>query len=126
MATGYEVTPIMLRKVIGAGKFRNVIGWTHDGALASPTGPYGRVLRPSDGKQPASIAYVQCAGSRDKTLNVSYCSRVCCMYAIKQAMLLSGTLPMADITIYYMDILYLRQRLRAILPECESNGDRIY
>jgi heterodisulfide reductase subunit A len=62
------------------------------------------VLRPSDGREPESIAYVQCAGSRDATLGVEYCSRVCCMYAIKQAMLLSGALPMADITIYYMDI----------------------
>ncbi len=61
-------------------------------------------LRPSDGKEPDSIAYVQCAGSRDKTLGVEYCSRICCMYAIKQAMLLSGALPLADITIYYMDI----------------------
>ena len=72
--------------------------------LLAPTGPYGHVLRPSDGKEPDSIAYVQCAGSRDKTLGVEYCSRVCCMYAIKQAMLLSGALPLADITIYYMDI----------------------
>ncbi len=72
--------------------------------LLAPTGPYGHVLRPSDGKEPDSIAYVQCAGSRDQTLGVPYCSRVCCMYAIKQAMLLSGTLPLADITIYYMDI----------------------
>jgi len=47
---------------------------------------------------------VQCAGSRDITLGIEYCSRICCMYAIKQAMLLSGALPLADITIYYMDI----------------------
>jgi heterodisulfide reductase subunit A len=72
--------------------------------LLSPNGPYGRVLRPSDGKIPERIAYVQCAGSRDETLGVPYCSRVCCMYAMKQAMLLSGALPLADITIYYMDI----------------------
>ena len=64
----------------------------------------GTFLRPGDGKEPDSIAYVQCAGSRDQTLGVEYCSRICCMYAIKQAMLLSGTLPLADITIYYMDI----------------------
>jgi heterodisulfide reductase subunit A len=70
----------------------------------APTGPYGRVLRPGDGKEPTSIAYVQCAGSRDQTLGVEYCSRVCCMYAIKQAMLLAGALPMAEITVYYMDI----------------------
>jgi heterodisulfide reductase subunit A len=68
------------------------------------SGPYGRVLRPSDGKVPRSVAYVQCAGSRDQTLGVPYCSRVCCMYAIKQAMLLSGSLPFAEITVYYMDI----------------------
>ena len=72
--------------------------------LLAPTGPYGRVMRPGDGKEPNSIAYVQCAGSRDETLGVEYCSRVCCMYAIKQAMLISGSLPLADITIYYMDI----------------------
>lgn len=104
VATGYEVTPYNGKKQYGAGKLRNVIDGLMMERLLAPTGPYGRVLRPSDGKQPASIAYVQCAGSRDETLGVPYCSRVCCMYAIKQAMLLSGTLPMADITIYYMDI----------------------
>jgi heterodisulfide reductase subunit A len=70
----------------------------------APHGPYNRVLRPGDGKQPDSIAYIQCAASRDETAGIPYCSRVCCMYAIKQAMLLSGSLPLADITIYYMDI----------------------
>ena len=104
LATGYEVTPYDAKKEYGAGKLRNVIDGLMMERLLAPTGPYGRVLRPSDGKQPDSIAYVQCAGSRDQTLGVPYCSRVCCMYAIKQAMLLSGTLPMADITIYYMDI----------------------
>jgi heterodisulfide reductase subunit A len=104
VATGYEVTPYDAKKEYGAGKLRNVIDGLMMERLLAPTGPYGRVLRPSDGKQPASIAYVQCAGSRDQTLGVPYCSRVCCMYAIKQAMLLSGTLPMADITVYYMDI----------------------
>jgi len=104
LATGYEVTPYDAKKEYGAGKLRNVIDGLMMERLLAPTGPYGRVLRPSDGKLPASIAYVQCAGSRDQTLGVPYCSRVCCMYAIKQAMLLSGTLPMADIIIYYMDI----------------------
>ncbi len=104
LATGYEVTPYDAKKEYGAGKIANVIDGLMMERLLAPTGPYGRVLRPSDGKQPDSIAYVQCAGSRDKTLGVTYCSRVCCMYAIKQAMLLAGALPLADITIYYMDI----------------------
>ena len=104
MATGFDLTPVGTKKEYGAGKLHNVIDPLMMERLLAPTGPYGRVLRPGDGKEPTSIAYVQCAGSRDETLGITYCSRVCCMYAIKQAMLLSGALPMAEITIYYMDI----------------------
>ena len=104
LATGFEITPRDAKKEYGAGKLHNVIDGLFMERLLAPTGPYGRVLRPGDGKEPESIAYVQCAGSRDETLGVEYCSRVCCMYAIKQAMLISGSLPLADITIYYMDI----------------------
>ncbi len=104
LATGFELTPTDAKKEYGGGDLLNVVDALVLERLLAPTGPYGHVLRPSDGKEPDSIAYVQCAGSRDKTLGVEYCSRVCCMYAIKQAMLLSGALPLADITIYYMDI----------------------
>jgi|APSaa5957512576_1039674.scaffolds.fasta_scaffold23160_2 heterodisulfide reductase subunit A len=104
LATGFETTPRNAKKEYGAGKSHNVIDGLMMERLLAPTGPYGRILRPGDGKEPDSIAYVQCAGSRDQTLGVEYCSRVCCMYAIKQAMLISGSLPLADITIYYMDI----------------------
>ncbi|MGD8584866.1 MAG: CoB--CoM heterodisulfide reductase iron-sulfur subunit A family protein [Chloroflexota bacterium] len=104
LATGYELTPTDAKKEYGAGALPNVVSGLVVERLLAPTGPYGHVLRPSDGKEPDSIAYVQCAGSRDKTLGIEYCSRICCMYAIKQAMLLSGALPLADITIYYMDI----------------------
>ncbi len=104
LATGYETTPMTAKKQYGMGALPNVISPMAAERLLAPHGPYGRVLRPSDGMVPGSIAYVQCAGSRDKSIGVPYCSRVCCMYAIKQAILLSGSLPIADITIYYMDI----------------------
>jgi heterodisulfide reductase subunit A len=104
LATGYKTTPYEAKKEYGGGVLRNVVDGMMVERLLAPTGAYGRQLRPSDGKQPDNIAYIQCAGSRDLTLGVDYCSRVCCMYAIKQAMLLAGALPMADITIYYMDI----------------------
>jgi len=103
-ASGFELTPLDAKKEYGGGKLQNVIDPLMMERFLAPTGPYGRVLRPGDGKEPTSIAYVQCAGSRDETLGITYCSRVCCMYAIKQAMLISGALPMAEITIYYMDI----------------------
>jgi heterodisulfide reductase subunit A len=104
LATGFETTSIDAKKEYGAGELHNVIDALTMERLLAPTGPYGHILRPSDGKEPDAIAYVQCAGSRDDTLGIEYCSRVCCMYAIKQAMLISGSLPLADITIYYMDI----------------------
>jgi heterodisulfide reductase subunit A2 len=104
VATGYELTPYNAKPQYGDGMLPNVITSLQSERLLAPHGPYGRVLRPSDGKIPDSIAFVQCAGSRDASLGVGYCSRVCCMYAIKQAMLMSGSLPTADITIYYMDI----------------------
>jgi heterodisulfide reductase subunit A len=103
LATGYQTTPIEA-KAEYHGEASNVLSGLDMERLLSPNGPYGRVLRPSDGKIPDRVAYVQCAGSRDETLGVPYCSRVCCMYAIKQAMLLAGALPLADITVYYMDI----------------------
>ena len=104
LATGYELTPIENKQQYGEGKIPNVLTALQMERLLAPHGPYNRVLRPSDGMEPDSIAYIQCAGSRDKSMGISYCSRVCCMYAIKQAMLLSGSLPLADITVYYMDI----------------------
>ena len=104
LATGYEMTALSDKPQYGMGKIPNVIDALQMERLLAPHGPYNRVLRPSDGKEPDSIAYIQCAGSRDRSMGVPYCSRFCCMYAIKQAMLLSGSLPLAEIRIYYMDI----------------------
>ncbi len=104
IATGFELTPLADKTQYGRGTIPNVITALQMERLLAPHGPYNRALRPYDGMEPDNIAFVQCAGSRDQSMGVAYCSRVCCMYAIKQAMLLSGSLPLADITIYYMDI----------------------
>ncbi|EPR41956.1 Pyridine nucleotide-disulfide oxidoreductase, FAD/NAD(P)-binding domain containing protein [Desulfovibrio sp. X2] len=104
VASGFELTGIGDKNLYGRGSIPNVVDSLQMERLLAPHGPYNRVLRPSDGKEPASIAYVQCAGSRDQSQGIPYCSRVCCMYAVKQAMLLSGALPLADVTVYYMDI----------------------
>lgn len=104
IATGYDLNPITVKKEYGQGKFKNVITSFQLERILAPSGPYSGVLRPYDGKEPEDIAFVLCAGSRDKTIGVPYCSRVCCMYSIKQAMLISGSLPLANITVYYMDI----------------------
>jgi heterodisulfide reductase subunit A len=103
VSTGFQLSP-QVKDQYGGGRLANVLHALQMERLLAPHGPYGRVLRPSDGMIPDTVAYVQCSGSRDHSLGVPYCSRVCCMYAIKQAMLLSGALPLVEITIYYMDI----------------------
>ena len=119
------MTPLGAKKEFGGGALPNVIDPLMMERFLAPTGPYGRVLRPGDGKEPTSIAYVQCAGSRDQTLGVEYCSRVCCMYAIKQAMLISGALPMAEITIYYMDIRTFGKGYEQFYQNATGDGSRV-
>ena len=104
VATGLNITPMDAKKEYGGNKFLNVMSPLAMERVQSSNGPFGRVLRPSDGKIPRSIAYVQCAGSRDKTIGIPYCSRVCCMYALKQALLLRHYVHDVDVTLYYMDI----------------------
>ena len=104
IATGFEMSPLHDKVQYGQGQIPDVITALQMERLLAPHGPYNRVLRPYDGKEPDSVAFIQCAGSRDQSLGVPYCSRICCMYAIKQAMLLSGALPLADLTVYYLDI----------------------
>jgi len=102
--TGFQLLPKTVQDRYGGGRLPNVLDSLQVERLLAPHGPFGGVHRPSDGKVPDSVAYVLCAGSRDLSCGVPYCSRVCCMYSIKQAMLLSGALPLVEVTIYYMDI----------------------
>jgi heterodisulfide reductase subunit A len=104
VATGLNITPMERKPEYGGGKLANVMSPLQMERVQSSNGPYGRVLRPADGKVPRSIAYVQCAGSRDRSIGVPYCSRVCCMYALKQALLLRHYIHGVDVTLYHMDI----------------------
>lgn len=104
IATGYRLFDAATKKQYGYGRFTNVVHSMHMERQLVPTRPFNTVLRPGDGKVPDNIAYILCAGSRDYTMGNPLCSQVCCMYSIKQAQLVMGALPMADVTIYYMDI----------------------
>jgi len=114
ITTGYKLFPPSAKPHYGYAKYANVIDAMQMDRLIAPTRPFNNVLRPGDGKVPDNIAYILCTGSRDSAIenggcgsdcsNNPICSQICCMYSIKQAQLLMGALPMADITIYYMDI----------------------
>jgi heterodisulfide reductase subunit A len=104
VATGFKLFDAKRKAEYHFSQYPNVLTSMQMERLLAPTRPTHAIVRPSDGKEPGNIAYVLCVGSRDASLGNPYCSQVCCMYSIKQAQLLMGALPLADITIYYIDI----------------------
>ncbi len=89
----------------GFGRYENVLTSIQFERMLSLTSPSrGIPVRPSDGRVPRRIAFIQCIGSRDITVKRGYCSSICCMYAIKQATLARERVPESESTIFYMDI----------------------
>jgi quinone-modifying oxidoreductase, subunit QmoA len=89
---------------LGFGRHQNIITNMMLERLASPNGPTaGKILRPSDDKKPETIAFAQCAGSRDEN-HLTYCSYICCMASLKHATYLREQYPDAKIYIYYIDL----------------------
>ena len=125
ITTGLHITPMDAKKEYGGTKYVNVMNPLAMERVQSSNGPYGRVLRPSDGKIPRSIAYVQCAGSRDKSLGVPYCSRVCCMYALKQAVMIKHELHDTEIALYYMDIRAFGKGFEQFYRRAKAEGIRV-
>lgn len=104
IATGFKLFDPLKIPRYGYGRFKNVITSMQMERELAPTRPFNTVLRPGDGKVPCKVAYVLCTGSRDDTVGNPICSQICCMYSIKQAQLIMGALPMADVTLYYINI----------------------
>lgn len=105
VATGFNLFDSRKKEEYGYGVYDNVITGLALERLLSASGPTGgHVVRPSDGKIPKKVAFIQCVGSRDEKSGNTYCSRVCCMYATKEAELVKEHVPGVDVKIYYMDI----------------------
>lgn len=117
-ATGWD--PFDASVVEGFGTHANMISNVQMERLAAPTGPTkGWIIRPSDGKKIESVAFVQCAGSRDQN-HLKHCSSVCCMASLKQARYVRAQYPDAHIYVYYID---LRSPGRQELFLAESQKD---
>ncbi|HEX9109091.1 MAG TPA: FAD-dependent oxidoreductase, partial [Longimicrobiales bacterium] len=104
LSTGFKLFAADAKPEYGWGKYPNVITGTQMDRLLAPTRPFNTVLRPGDGKVPDRIAFISCTGSRDRTVGNPLCSKFCCMYSIKQNQLIMGALPLADVTVHYMDM----------------------
>lgn len=103
-ATGWVPYDANKMDRLGFGKHPNIITNMMMERLAAPNGPTrGQITRPSDGKAPASIAFVQCAGSRDENY-LPYCSYICCMASLKQTTYIREQHPEAKIYIFYIDL----------------------
>ncbi len=89
----------------GYGTIPDVIDGLQFERLASASGPTsGKILRPSDGKEPKTIVFLQCVGSRDAAKGIEYCSKICCMYVAKHTMLYRHKVHDGKAFVFYMDI----------------------
>jgi heterodisulfide reductase subunit A len=105
LAPGYEVFDAKLKKEYGYGEFKDVVSSLEFERILSATGPFqGHVVRPSDHVTPKKVAFLQCVGSRDEKVGNNYCSSVCCMYALKQAIIAQEHTQGLKPTIFFMDV----------------------
>jgi heterodisulfide reductase subunit A len=89
----------------GYGQYKDVIDSLQFERLVSASGPTGgRIARPSDGQEPKNVVFISCVGSRDNAKGVSYCSKICCMYTAKHAMLYKHKVHDGQAHVFYMDI----------------------
>jgi heterodisulfide reductase subunit A len=107
VATGFDVFDPSAIAHFGYGRYKNVITAMELERLLCASGPTGgHLIRPSDGRIPRSVAFIQCVGSRDRRgwIDHSYCSSICCKYAVKDAVLIKEHEPDSLVTIFYIDM----------------------
>ncbi len=105
VSPGYEIFDARASGAYGYGRLKNVMTSLEFERILNASGPYkGEVLRRSDGKTPSKIAWLQCVGSRDTRLGNTYCSGICCTYAIKQMILVKNHYPQTEVAIFHNDI----------------------
>ncbi len=103
-ATGWKPYEVEKLENLGYGKYKNVITNVKMERLAAENGPTGgKILRPSDRKEVKNVAFIQCAGSRNEN-HLPYCSAICCMASLKQAMYLRDKNPESSPVIFYIDL----------------------
>ena len=104
-ATGYEILDPSVYEEYGYGRYPDVVTSLEFERMVSASGPTnGELYRPSDGKPPKTIVFLQCIGSRRDTNGKPYCSKICCMYTAKHAVLYKHKVHDGQAFVFYMDI----------------------
>lgn len=105
VSPGYEIFDARKTGAYGYGRLPNVLNSLEFERILNASGPFnGEILRRSDGKHPKKIAWLQCVGSRDSGLGNTYCSGICCTYALKQMILVKNHYPDTEVVIFHNDI----------------------
>ncbi len=124
-ATGFELLP--MEETQEYTEDADVINGIQFERILCPGGPTGGVVvRPSDGKTPKEVVFVSCVGSRDPEHGVPYCSRVCCMYVAKQALLYRQAVPEGQAYIFYMDIRSDAKGFEEFVQRMVEEGGALY
>jgi heterodisulfide reductase subunit A len=122
VATGWDAFPLDRLPEYGGGEITDVVdGLTFEKMLRD-----GDLRRPSDGRIPEEIVFVQCAGSRDPERGVSYCSKVCCMAVAKQAMMFKELVPGGQAYVFYIDIRSAGKGYDEYVQEAMEEQDILY
>jgi quinone-modifying oxidoreductase subunit QmoA len=125
-ATGWEPYDATRIENLGYGRYDNIVTNMMMERLAAPNGPTGgKIQRPSDDKAPETVAFVQCAGSRDEN-HLPYCSYICCMATLKQALYVREQYPDATIYIFYIDIRSPGQRYEKFYEKVKADEKIIF
>ncbi len=124
VATGYRLYDQTRLPEYGGGHLADVVDGLQFERLLSASGPTeGQLRRPSDGKPIESVAFIQCAGSRDVN-HQPYCSKVCCMYTAKHAMLFKHQVPNGQAYVFYIDLRHAGRDYEEFLTRTQKGGVR--
>jgi len=123
VTTGYKPFDPSVYTELGSDRFPDVITGLELERMMSASGPFGgEVKRPSNGAHPKEVVFITCVGSRDKQRGRTYCSKVCCMYIAKHAIMLKEHDPEVNCYVFYMDVRAVSKDYEEFYERAQNSG----
>jgi heterodisulfide reductase subunit A len=127
VATGYDLYDATKLTEYGYGTFPDVMTSLEFERMLSASGPtLGEIKRPSDGRVPREIVFIQCAGQREPETALPYCSKICCMYTARHAMMFRHRVPQGQAYVFYMDIRAGGKGYEEFVKRCQEEKGLLY
>ncbi|MFH1784775.1 MAG: CoB--CoM heterodisulfide reductase iron-sulfur subunit A family protein [bacterium] len=127
VATGFRQFDHSVYGEYGYGKYKDVVTGLHFERMVNSSGPTGgKIIRPSDGKEVHDVVFIQCVGSRDEQKGVPYCSRLCCMYTAKHALLLREHNKDSQAYVFYIDIRAAGKNYEEFVKKVQDEYGAVY